>query len=135
VVQWQNLANNIQTILGQSSVASRPGYMEYRKAVLELSNWGAAFTNAAISHAELLRDAIQKSYTFNSKAQQTTRYNYYVGNFTAGIIAQQQVTAAMAEQLQDLRIDLNNVLLSFCQASVNGTKTLSLFLFFHLLLT
>jgi hypothetical protein len=117
VVQWQNLASNVQFILQQPEVSTRPGCIDYLKSVVELSNWGAAYTNAAISHAELLRGAIQKSYTLSSKLQQTVRYNYYVANLTAGIIAQQQMTAAMTEQLQDVRIDLNNVLLYFCQAS------------------
>lgn len=117
IVQWQNLRNSVTIIMQHPNVRTTPGCLNYLDAVLQSSNWGEALTNAAIEHAELLREAIQSSYSVVSKSQQIERLKQNLADLAAGHISQQHMTAAMAEQLQDVVIDLNNVLFAFCQVS------------------
>ena len=118
IVQWRNLASNVQLVLGNPDVSSMAGRLDFLKAMLELCNWGEALTNAAIAHAELLRDAMQKRLSLSSKLQQAARYGQYVAQLASGTMTKQQMTAAMAEQLLDIRTDLNNILFSFCQVQI-----------------
>ena len=108
----------MKLILRHENVEKTPGCVDYLSGALQMANWGAALSKSSIEHAELLRDAIQKKYTLDWKLLQFERYRKYITDLKAGNIAKQQMTAAMAEQLQDVRMDLNNLLFTFCQASL-----------------
>jgi hypothetical protein len=111
------IANDVQIILRHELVEKTPGCSDSLTDALHTINWGAALSKSAIEHAELLRDAIQKKYVLDRKVLQFERYRKYILDLKAGNLAKQQMTTALVEQLQDVRIDLNNLLFTFCQAS------------------
>ena len=119
-VQWRNIKDKFKIILLHPNVQKMTGCADYTKAVHDLCNWGEALVSSSIELAELLRETIQKKYTLDSKKHQMQRYDNYLVSLKSSQISRQQMTAAMSEQLQDVKIDLNNVLMSFCQVLSQG---------------
>jgi len=118
IVHWQNIANHVTFILRHPTIQRDSQYTGYVRNALDMTNWGHTLTKTAIEHAELLRDAIQKRYTLSAKRQQLERNRKFVDDMKTGNNVRQQMTTAMVEQLQDVRIDINNLLFSFCQVSL-----------------
>ena len=92
-----------------------PGCIDYLKSVEDLSNWAETLISSAAELAELLREAVQRKYALNGKMREMERYDNYLMSLKSDVISREQMTAAMVEQIHDVRMDLNNVLMSFCQ--------------------
>jgi len=116
IVRWKNLKNDVMAVMSNPEIKSSPKSTEYMRTVSDLCNSGEALTRSAVERAELLRNTIQKKYTLDNKLQQDARYNDYLAKLKSGVISRQVMTMYMAEQQYDVRLDLNNVLFSFCQA-------------------
>ena len=116
---WSVLKSSAQAILGHPYVQTFGGSEEYLKAVVSLCNWGVEVTKSAVDHAELLRGTIQRLYLQRSKLMQTVRYSNLVEELKSETASVLDVTLAIREQLQDVRRDVNNVLMSFCQVTSN----------------
>ena len=66
----------------------------------------------------MLRAAVNKRYLLDMKNEQMDRIEDHVDDYRKGLVRNRQIViAALIEQSYDVRMDLNEALLMFCQAS------------------
>ncbi|CAD5124777.1 DgyrCDS13040 [Dimorphilus gyrociliatus] len=116
IIKWKNLRNSANTLLTSPSIVNVRGSANYRRRFLDLSNWGEALTKTAVERAEMVRQALRKRMLLESKQEQAKRYEKYVEDLKKGILSNIAVRAFMAQQTYDIRLDLNEALITFCRA-------------------
>ena len=76
-----------------------------------MSNWGRNVSNRALNRAEPCYDICLIALTFQERIQKV------FDDARAGLEAKEEIIRAMYEQTYDVRADLNNALIMFCQVS------------------
>lgn len=116
IIKWSTLRNAANSILTNPSIEKISGTSGYRRRFLDLSNWGEALTKSAVERADLFRQTYRLRMFFESKQEQSKRYASYLNNLKKGLISQNEMRARMIQQTYDIRIDLNEALVTFCEA-------------------
>lgn len=116
IIKWKNLRNAANTLLAHPSIIRVRGSANYRRRFLDLSNWGEALTKTAVERAEIFRQALRQRMLLESKQEQAKRYQNYVDELKRGVLSQVSMRAHMAQQTYDVRLDLNEALITFCRA-------------------
>jgi hypothetical protein len=116
VIEWQNLENQAYVILHDPQVIEIDGSLRYGNAITATSNLGEAMSEAMIERAELSRYAIEKRAILDAKIRQRERVAVMIEDLKNGVALKEAALAMMHEQTYDVRMDLNEALLQFCQA-------------------
>lgn len=116
IIKWENLKNAVNGILSKPPFATLGGVLAYKKTFLDLTNWGKALTKSAIERADLFRHTYQLKMLLESKKEQSIRYHKYLKKIEDGTAKQIEMRTLMIQQTFDIRIDLNEALVTFCEA-------------------
>merc|ERR1712038_1208742 len=115
-VHWDNLKNYANVMLNDKAINDIPGANEYKVNLLSTVNWGIALTKSMIEKAELIRYSFECKFKLNSKKRQQNRIQKVFNDAYEGLDKQEEIMKNIYEQTYDVRADLNDALLMFCQS-------------------
>ncbi len=111
------MRNVADVILKDGRVQAIDNSLEYGRALMDSANWGEAMSEAMNERAELNRNCIERRCRLDAKIQQKKRTLEVIEKLKVNFVGEKEAAlAAMHEQTYDVRIDLNEALLQFCQA-------------------
>lgn len=71
--------------------------------------------SSMVERAEMLRDSMEKRTLLDMKKEQEERISDHLEKYKKDLFSEELLIAAMVEQSYDVRLDLNEALLTFCQ--------------------
>ena len=115
-VGWENLKHNSEIVLQDSIAKKIEGADGYLVTLLDTSNWGKALTEAMIELSENYRQAVLVKSLLDSKIEMQERYQGYLDELATNIdLHRNHMILMMADMQHDLRNDVNDLILSFCE--------------------
>jgi hypothetical protein len=115
-VRWENLKFYSNLILADPDVIHVPGAVGYSRSIMDLCNWGMSLTDSMVERAETMRHAMEKRKYFDSKLEQAKKITALIDSMKEDFSLREELLAAMHEETYDVRVDLNDALVQFCQA-------------------
>lgn len=82
---------------------------EYSLALMEVTNWGLAMTQAMVEKAEMTRLAMQHRSTYDLYLEKQARVAALIVAMKQDVTERQRLLHAMVEQTYDVVLDLNEV--------------------------
>jgi len=114
IVHWKAMKDYVDIVIKDLEL---PSARQFRIAMSDFCTWGEAISQAMVERAETLRQVLENRAVYDIRKLQEKRTKKVISDATSSVDDKRlAVKHVMQEQMLDVSLDLNEILLQFCQA-------------------